>query len=88
MLAFLRGRLLYDIKSQLPRLLQPVGVLWPDLPDRFPVAQLERLAAAIPNCHPTLAGRTGMLGALEAPELMQTLLDEELQRPVRLSGAA
>lgn len=88
MLAFLRGRLLYDIKSQLPRLTQSVAVLWPDLPDRFPVAQSERLAAAVPNCQMTLAGRTGMLGALEAPELMQGLIDDELQRPIRLSGAA
>ncbi len=88
MLAFLRGRLLYDVKSQLPRIAAPVAILWPDLPERFPPAQAEQLTAAIPNCRITLAGRTGMLGALEAPELMQGLIDDELQRLGRLSGAA
>jgi len=88
MLAFLRGRLLYDVKSQLGRLPQPVTLLWPDLPDRFPPTQLERLAAAIPSCRTVLAGRTGMLGAMEAPELMRGLIDDELQRAQSLPGAA
>jgi pimeloyl-ACP methyl ester carboxylesterase len=88
MLAFLRGRLLYDVKSQLGRLLQPAAILWPDLPDRFPPILAERLAESIPQGHTVLAGRTGMLGALEAPELLQGLIDDELQRPARLSGAA
>lgn len=88
MLAFLRGRLLYDVKSQLPRLGQPVALLWPDLPDRYPPAQIERLAKALPNGRVVLAGRTAALGALETPELLQTLIDEELQRPARLPGAA
>jgi pimeloyl-ACP methyl ester carboxylesterase len=88
MLAFLRGRLLYDVKSQLPRLAQPVAVLWPDLPDRFPAAQLEGLARSIPGSHTILAGRTGVLGALETPDLLQRMIEEELQRPIQLSGAA
>jgi haloalkane dehalogenase len=88
MLAFLRGQLLYDVKSQLGRLTQPVSVLWPDLPDRFPPAQVERLAHLIPNCRVVLAGRTGALGALETPELLHGMIDEELQRPAQLTGAA
>jgi pimeloyl-ACP methyl ester carboxylesterase len=88
MLTFLRGRLLYDVKSQLGRLTQPVTVLWPDLPDRFPPAQVERLARLIPNCRVADTGRTGALGALEAPELLHGLIDEELLRPVQLPGAA
>ncbi|HVE15241.1 MAG TPA: alpha/beta hydrolase [Chthoniobacterales bacterium] len=86
--AFLRGRLLYDVKSQLGRLLQPVCVLWPDLPDRFPPTQAERLSRFIPNCHNVLAGRTGALGGLEAPEMLHRLIDEELARPIQLPGAA
>jgi pimeloyl-ACP methyl ester carboxylesterase len=88
MLAFLRGRLLYDVKSQFGRLTQPVSVLWPDLPDRFPQAQVDRLERFIPNSHVVLAGRTGALGALETPELLQGIIDVELQRPIQLSGAA
>jgi pimeloyl-ACP methyl ester carboxylesterase len=88
MLAFLRGRLLYDVKSQLGRLSQPAAVLWPDLPDRFPPAQAERIARLIPHCHLALAGRTGALGALETPELLHGMIDAEFQRPVPVSGAA
>lgn len=88
MLAFLRGRLLYDVKSQLGRLTQPVAVLWPDLPDRFPPAQAERIARLMPNAHVALAGRTGALGALETPELLHGMIDAELQRPSQISGAA
>lgn len=88
MLAFLRGRLLYDVKSQLRRITQSVAILWPDLPDRFPPAHAERLAKAIPQCRVVLAGRTGLLGALETPELVQSLLDGELQRAAPMSGAA
>jgi pimeloyl-ACP methyl ester carboxylesterase len=88
MLTFLRGRLLYDVKSQLGRLTQPVSVLWPDLPDRFPPAQAERIARFIPNCRTSLAGRTGALGALETPDLLHGMIDAELQRPVQISGAA
>lgn len=81
MLAFLRGRLLYDVKSQLGRLVQPVSVLWPNLPDRYPPAVAERLARAIPHARVALAGGTGALGALETPELLHGLIDDELQRP-------
>ncbi len=88
MLAFLRGRLLYDVKTQLPRLAPPVTLLWPDLPDRFPPRQAERLAKSIPQCHTVLAGRTAALGALETPERLHALIDEELQRPRRMPGAA
>jgi haloalkane dehalogenase len=87
-LAFLRGQLLYDVKSQLGRLTQPVSILWPDLPDRFPPTQVERMERLIPNCRIVLAGRTGALGGLEAPELLHRLIDEELQLPAQLTGAA
>ncbi len=88
MLTFLRGRLLYDVKSQFGRLTQSVSILWPDLPERFPPAQVERLARLIPHGHVVLAGRTGALGALETPELLHGMVDAELQRPVQLPGAA
>jgi len=88
MLAFLRGRLLYDVKSQLGRLATPVSVLWPDLPDRFPPAQMDWLAKAVPHSRIVLAGRTAALGALETPELMHRLVDEELQSQTRLRGVA
>ncbi|MDD5201198.1 MAG: alpha/beta hydrolase, partial [Terrimicrobiaceae bacterium] len=88
MLAFLRGRLLYDVKSQLGRLTQPVALLWPDLPERFPSAQAEQLARTIPNCRIVLAGRTAALGALETPDLLHRIIDDELQHRVGLPGAA
>jgi haloalkane dehalogenase len=88
MLAFLRGRLLYDMRSQLGRVTQPVAVFWPDLPDRFPPALSERLARTIPHCRVALAGRTGLIGALETPDLLHGLIDNELQRPASMSGAA
>ncbi len=80
MLAFLRGRLLYDVKSQLGRLAPPVSVLWPNLPDRYPPAAAERLVAAMPRARLLLAGCTAALGALETPDILQRLLDEELHR--------
>lgn len=79
MLAFLRGRLLYDVKSQLGRLVQPVSVLWPNLPDRYPAAIADRLAIGIPHAHIVLAGCTGALGALETPDILHRLIDDELQ---------
>ena len=88
MLAFLRGRLLYDVKSQFGRLTQPVTVLWPDLPDRFPPTQVERLQRFIPNCRVVLAGRTGSLGGLESPDIMHRLIDDELQGSAQIPGAA
>ncbi|MGH8048584.1 MAG: alpha/beta fold hydrolase [Chthoniobacterales bacterium] len=88
LLTFLRGRLLYDVKSQLGRLTQPVSVLWPDLPDRFPPSHADRIVRFIPSCRVVLAGRTGALGALETPELIHGIIDAELQRPAQMPGAA
>ncbi len=88
MLAFLRGRLLYDVKSQLPRVTQPVAVLWPSLPDRFPEDLAARLSGAIRTCQIVPAGVLGSLGALEAPERVRDLIECELAKDLPLSGAA
>lgn len=88
MFAFLRGRLLYDVKSQIRRLMQPVSILWPDLPDRFPQSLAERLVKQIPVCNVVLTGSVGMLGALEDPGAMTRLVRDQLDPGARLSGAA
>lgn len=88
MLAFLRGRLLYDVKSQLPRVTQKVSVLWPDRPDHFPSDLARRFERDLRICRIVPAGRIGMLGALEAPQTLRELIDTELDDRVWISGAA
>jgi len=88
MLAFLRGRLLYDVKSQLPRITQPVTVLWPASAGRFPDDLPQRLGSAIPHCRVVSAGTLGALGALEAPERLRVLIDEVLDGPIRRADVA
>ncbi len=78
MFAFLRGRLLYDVRTQLPRVTQAVTVLWPDLPERFPQEFPARLQRAIPHCRIVSAGAVGATGALEAPDVLLKLIESEL----------
>lgn len=88
MLAFLRGRLLYDVKSQLPRITQPVTVLWPSSADRFSEELPRRLGASIPQCRVVSAGELGALGPLEAPERLRVLIDEALDGGIRQADVA
>lgn len=88
MLAFLRGRLLYDVKSQIGRLTQPVALLWPDMPDRFPPSVAEQLARQIPAARLVSAGTLGALGALESPENLERMIGSELDPAAWVSGAA
>lgn len=76
--AFMRGRILYDVRTQLTRVSQPVSVLWPDLPDRFPGEFAETLRAAIPHCEILPAGTLGALGALENPAAIRALIEDFL----------
>lgn len=88
MLAFLRGRLLYDAKSQIRRLPQPVTVFWPDFPERFPAEFAERLAAQLPKGRLVITPPLGTLGALERPSELLRLLRDELEPSGWISGAA
>lgn len=88
MLAFLRGRLLYDVKTQIGRLTQPVTLLWPDLPDRFPRATADRLVQQIPHARLIPAGVLGVLGALEQPAELTRMIGSELDPMAWISGAA
>ncbi len=77
--AFMRGRILYDVRTQLTRVTQPVTVLWPDVPDRFPSEFPETLRAAIPRCEVLPAGPLGSLGALESPDSIRVLIESRLR---------
>ncbi len=78
LVAFLRGRVLYDVRTQLTRVATPVTVLWPDLPDRFPTDFPETLRAAIPRCEIVPADPLGALGALENPAHLRELIESRL----------
>ncbi len=79
MVAFMRGRILYDVRTQLTRVSQPVSIFWPDLPDRSASAFTETLRAAIPRCEVVPAGPLGVLGALENPAHLRELIESRLR---------
>lgn len=88
MLAFLRGRLLYDVRTQLPRVTQPVSVLWPDAPDRFSEDLPLRLEEMLANCVIDRLGPLGPLGALESPEVLSEAIGRALGPADEAFGAA
>ncbi len=81
MLAFLKGRLLYDVRTQLTRVTAPVTVFWPDFADRFAAGFPETLRAAIPQCEVVPTTSLGSLGALEDPAQLRELIETQLDRP-------
>lgn len=77
-IAFLRGRLTYDLRAHLTKVTQPVTILWPEPFDRFAAGFPETLRAAIPRCEVTPAPPLGSLGPLEAPEELGKLIEDRL----------
>ncbi len=76
--AFMRGRILYETRARLTQVTQPVCVIWPDHPDRFASEFAETLRTAIPRCEVVPAGPLGTLGALEDPAHLRELIESRL----------
>ncbi len=77
-IAFLRGRLLYDIRVHLTKVTQPVTILWPEPSNRFAAGFPETLRAAISRCEVISTPPLGSLGPLEAPDSLRKLIDDLL----------
>ncbi len=80
MLGFLRGRLLYDVRTQLTRVKAPVTIFWPELANRFAPDFPETLRAAIPRCEVIPTNSLSSLGALEDPTQLRQLIETQLNR--------
>jgi pimeloyl-ACP methyl ester carboxylesterase len=77
-LAFLRGRMRYDVRRQLSRVTQPTTLLWPEGDPSFPASSAIRIKETIPFCRSLESPQIGPLAALECPEVILPMLRSAL----------
>ena len=85
---FLRGQLAFDIESRLERVPHPVSILWPDRALGFPPSAGEKMSRTLRHARFVPVPDCGILAALEAPGVLTSLIEAELDGDFRLEGAA
>jgi pimeloyl-ACP methyl ester carboxylesterase len=85
---FLRGQLAFDIDSRLDRVPHPVSILWPDRASGFPRSAGEEMSRMLKRARLVPVPDCGILAALEAPSVLTSLIEAELDGDFRLEGAA
>ena len=85
---FLRGQLAFDIDSRLDGVPHPGSILWPDRASGFPRSAGEEMSRMLTRARLVPVPDCGILAALEAPSVLTSLIEAELDGDFRLEGAA
>ncbi len=83
-LAFLRGRLAFDIEARLAQISAPVHILWPERAYGFTVETGRALAGRIPGASFETIPAAGVLAALEVPQSIGSAIERLLPTEPRL----
>jgi len=87
-LNFLKGRLAFDLAARLPRIPHPVTVLWPERAAGFPLRNGEQIARSLPLGELKVLPESGILAALESPDLVAQELMPDIPAAFRSDDVA
>lgn len=86
-LAWLSGKLGFDLEARWRTLSSPVALLWGDEEPSEPESRAFRFQRLLPTSTLTVISRVGAMAALEAPEAMIGALNEQLRSDLRVLKA-